>query len=70
MTRLQIKEFSDQEISRIFVAVNLTSVIPGGVNGDIATCAITINTIHAVLAATPGLKIMLDLPVPSWFSKF
>ncbi|NUP89017.1 MAG: dihydrodipicolinate reductase [Candidatus Sumerlaeia bacterium] len=42
-------------------------VIPGGVNGDVATCAITVNAIPAVLAAAPGLKTMTEIPTVSWF---
>jgi 4-hydroxy-tetrahydrodipicolinate reductase len=41
---------------------DITLVIPGGVNGDIATCAITLNAIRSILRATPGLKTMLDIP--------
>jgi len=40
-------------------------VLPGGVNGDTATCAIVLNAIGPVMAAEPGLKTMLDLPVPT-----
>ena len=37
--------------------------IEGGVHGDLATCNVVVNSIPAVLAATPGLKTMLDLAV-------
>ena len=43
------------------------STIPGGVNGDIATCAIVINAIRAIQKTTPGLKSMLDLPAPGYY---
>jgi len=43
------------------------STIPGGVNGDIATCAIVVNAIRSIVKTTPGLKSMLDLPVPGYF---
>ena len=33
-----------------------------GVHGDIATAAITVNSIRRVLAARPGLLTMLDIP--------
>jgi 4-hydroxy-tetrahydrodipicolinate reductase len=49
---------------------NLKSVIPGGVNGDIATCAITINALQSIVKVGPGLKTMLDLPVSGCFEKF
>lgn len=41
--------------------------IKGGVNGDVATSAITVNSIHSVLKAKAGLRTMLDTPVPSCF---
>ncbi len=44
------------------------SVIPGGINGDIATSAITINAVRAITKAKSGLRTMLDLPVPGWFT--
>jgi len=34
---------------------------PGGINGDVATCAITLNAIRSVLAAPPGLRTMADI---------
>ncbi|NCO34519.1 MAG: hypothetical protein AUJ92_10690 [Armatimonadetes bacterium CG2_30_59_28] len=37
------------------------AAIPGGVNGDIATCAIALNAIPSLLNATPGLKTMGDI---------
>lgn len=43
--------------------------IDGGVNGDIATCAITVNATRAILSCKPGLNTMLDIPTPAWFSK-
>lgn len=45
----------------------IKSVIPGGINGDIATCAITVNSLRSILNVKPGLKTMLDLPVPGYF---
>lgn len=46
---------------------DITSTIPGGVNGDIATCAITVNAIKTVTKASPGLRTMTDVPVVSFF---
>ena len=45
----------------------ITSTIPGGVNGDVATCAIIINAIRSIARVEPGLKTMLDLPAPTYF---
>ncbi len=47
---------------------DITSKIAGGVNGDIATCAIVINTIPQILRSTPGLKTMADIPLVAYFS--
>ncbi|MFA5044255.1 MAG: dihydrodipicolinate reductase [Kiritimatiellia bacterium] len=41
---------------------SFTSLISGGINGDIATCAIAINAIRSIVQAAPGLRTMLDLP--------
>ena len=43
------------------------STIAGGVNGDVATCAIVVNAIGAIVRAEPGLRTMVDLPVPTYF---
>lgn len=47
---------------------SFTSTISGGVNGDIATSAITVNTLASILKSSPGLKTMLDLPAPACFA--
>jgi 4-hydroxy-tetrahydrodipicolinate reductase len=39
-------------------------VIPGGVHGDVATCAIVINSIPRLLKAQPGLHTMATIPAP------
>lgn len=44
---------------------NLEVVIRGGTHGDIATAAITVNCIHRVMDAPPGLLTMKDLPIVS-----
>lgn len=41
----------------------LDVTIKGGVHGDVATSAITLNTIASLLAAPPGLHTMASLPV-------
>jgi len=45
----------------------LSMKIAGGVHGDIATAAITVNSIPKVLAAQPGLRTMRDMALPSYF---
>ena len=47
----------------------IQSKIVGGVNGDIATCAITLNAVRSVLKASPGLKTMGDIPPAAFFSQ-
>jgi 2,4-diaminopentanoate dehydrogenase len=42
---------------------NLVLAIPGGTHGDIATAALVVNTIPAILAAPAGLKTSRDLPL-------
>lgn len=49
---------------------NIVSTIPGGVNGDIATCAITINALRNIVAAQPGLRTMTDIPAVAYTTAF
>ena len=42
---------------------NISLVIPGGTHGDIATAAIAVNSIPAILAAPAGLRTARDLPL-------
>lgn len=44
---------------------DLELLVPGGVAGDTATGAITINAIPRVLTAKPGLRTMLDEGLPA-----
>jgi 2,4-diaminopentanoate dehydrogenase len=44
------------------------SRIEGGVHGDIATAAIVVNSMPAVIAAAPGLHTMRDMRLPSFYS--
>jgi 4-hydroxy-tetrahydrodipicolinate reductase len=45
----------------------LSMKLAGGIHGDIATASIVVNSIPKVLAASPGLHTMRDLPLPSFF---
>ncbi len=53
---------------RIFIkgTPDIDMTIKDGVNGDTATCAITVNAIEAVLNAEPGLRTMIDIPIVGW----
>ncbi len=42
---------------------NISLVIPGGAHGDIATVAMVVNTIPAILDAPAGLRTSRDLPI-------
>jgi hypothetical protein len=46
----------------------IVSRIRGGVHGDIATCAITLNAVQRVLKAEPGLKTMVEIPPVTFFA--
>ena len=39
-------------------------VIPGGLHGDVATAAVVVNAIPLMATATPGLRVMAELPPP------
>ncbi len=40
---------------------SIKSRILGGLNGDVATCAITANAIDSVMKSAPGLRVMTDI---------
>jgi 2,4-diaminopentanoate dehydrogenase len=42
---------------------NLTLTIPGGTHGDVATAAVAVNAIPAILAAPAGLRTVRELPL-------
>jgi 4-hydroxy-tetrahydrodipicolinate reductase len=44
----------------------IRSTIQGGVDGDVATCSMVINAIGVALAAPPGLRTMVDIPLTRW----
>lgn len=45
---------------------HLSMKMHGGIHGDVATASIVVNSIPKVIAATPGLHTMRDLPLPSF----
>jgi 4-hydroxy-tetrahydrodipicolinate reductase len=51
-----------RDIVRIEGIPPITMEIPGGIHGDVATWAIIVNTIPAVLASPPGLLLATQLP--------
>jgi 4-hydroxy-tetrahydrodipicolinate reductase len=60
-----------EPVDRVKIIGNPTieSSIPGGVDGDVSTSAITMNAVRSILSAGVGLKTMLELPVPGFFHK-
>ena len=65
--RAAIGEKNPRDTIEIKGTPEITSTIVGGINGDIATCAIIINAIKSIIDASPGLKTMTDIPVVSFF---
>ena len=52
---------------RITGVPSLTSRISSGLHGDAAAAAVTVNAIHKVLVAQPGLRTMKDMGLPGFF---
>ena len=64
-----VGEPESYEQVRIDGEPEIKTKISGGVNGDIVTCAITLNTVRSVLAASPGLKTMSNIPPVAFFAE-
>jgi 4-hydroxy-tetrahydrodipicolinate reductase len=47
----------------------LHSEVKGGINGDVATCAMVVNALPKVIAAAPGLKTMPEIATVTWFDR-
>jgi 2,4-diaminopentanoate dehydrogenase len=67
--RAAVGEERSYDRIRIIGVPTVDTTIEGGVNGDVATCAITVNAIRSVVRSDAGLKTMLDVPVPAWFGR-
>jgi hypothetical protein len=67
--RAAVGEAESYEEVKITGVPSIQSRIPGGVNGDIATCAVTLNTVRSVLAARPGLHTMATIPPVGFFAE-
>lgn len=61
--RAAVGEGVDRDVVRIEGEPSLTVEIPGGVNGDAATCSILAHACRAVTRARPGLRHMADVPL-------
>ena len=64
-----VGEEKSYDTIRISGEPNISSTIDGGINGDVATCAITLNAIQSVLRASPGLVTMSDVMAVAYSSK-
>ena len=60
--RAAVGEREPYDLAQIEGEPTIQSRIAGGVNGDIATCAITLNAVRSVLESSPGLKTMGQIP--------
>lgn len=61
--RAAVGEANPHDTVEIQGEPSITSTIPGGVNGDVATCAITLNALKQILRVPPGLRTMADMPL-------
>jgi 4-hydroxy-tetrahydrodipicolinate reductase len=66
--RASVGEPSPQDSIEIKGTPTIKSIIEGGVNGDVATCAITINALKQIIKTQPGLRTMADISMVSFFS--
>ncbi len=70
LIRLDLLMYMGAEEPRDVVTIEgspgLRVTIPGGTRGDEATLAAVVNAVPRVVEAEPGLKTMLDLPLPSY----
>lgn len=62
-----IGEPDPRDTIRINGTPNIESTIRGGLNGDVATCAITVNATKQVVRATPGLHTMTTISPITFF---
>ena len=66
--RLDLKMFMGADNPRDEIQISgvppMKLVIPGATPGDYATAAILVNCVPRIVTASPGLRTMLDLPVP------
>jgi 4-hydroxy-tetrahydrodipicolinate reductase len=66
--RAAVGETSSYDSVEIEGNPRIVSKIDGGVNGDIATCAISINAVKGILRAQPGLRTMTDIAAITFFA--
>jgi hypothetical protein len=64
--RASVGEPHPEDTVEILGEPHIVSRIAGGVHGDVATCAVALNAIPVLLKAEPGLRTMIDLPLPAY----
>ncbi len=64
--RASLNEPDPEDFVEVKGLPNIKSTIAGGINGDVATAAITINTARRIVDAQPGLRTMFELPIISF----
>jgi hypothetical protein len=57
-----VGQLDPQERVHIYGSPEFDLIIPGGINGDAATCSVITNAIPVVANAAPGLRTMVDIP--------
>ncbi len=69
--RLELKAFlgnrEEEDTVELYGEPDIKSTIKGGVNGDIATAAVVVNSLPSVISAPYGLKTVIDIsPAHYW----
>ncbi|MBT3604744.1 MAG: dihydrodipicolinate reductase [Candidatus Latescibacteria bacterium] len=59
--RAAVGQTDPQERVHIYGSPEFDLTIPGGINGDAATCSVITNAIPVVASAAPGLRTMVDI---------
>jgi len=67
--RASVGEPESRDTIEIFGEPNIVSTVVGGINGDVATCAIAVNATRQILRVSPGLHTMTDVPIVSFFAR-
>lgn len=66
LIKLELKAFlgnpSEEDMVELYGEPDITSTIKGGVNGDIGTASVVINTMSNLIKSEAGLKSVIDIP--------
>ena len=65
--RASVGEKKPRDVVEIDGVPSFNSEVKGGINGDVAGCAITINAIGQIIHTVPGLHTMADIAPVSFF---